>query len=69
MMTSMATTPTAELADLKLGDNGPLEVFVRAKRSQGHSWRSVASELNKATGGSVQVSYETLRIWFPDGAA
>lgn len=65
----MALTPTAELADLKLGDAGPLEQFVRTRRAEKRAWRLIARDLSDATDGAVDVSYETLRVWFPEDVA
>lgn len=63
---STPPTPTGRLADVLLGDNGPLERFVRSRRTNGRSWRLIARDLYEATGREVDVTYETLRSWFPD---
>lgn len=41
-----------------------IEVFVTSRRSTGRSWRRIGNDLRDATG--IDVSYETLRAWFPD---
>lgn len=64
----MASTPTAQLADLILGDDGPLETFVRSRRADGRAWRLIARDLYEATGQRIDVTYETLRSWYPDEA-
>lgn len=63
------TTPTLRLADLLLGEQGPLEQFVRQRRSNGRAWRLIARDLYEATNREVDVTYETLRSWFPDEPA
>jgi hypothetical protein len=64
----MATTHTAHrrLADILLGDDGPLEEFVRSRRGRGRAWRLIARDLYEATGHEVDLTHETLRGWFPD---
>ena len=62
----MASTPTAQLADLILGDAGPLEDFVRSRRAEGRAWRLIARDLYEVTGQRIDVTYETLRSWYPD---
>lgn len=64
----MASTPTAQLADLILGDDGPLEDFVRSRRATNRAWRLIARDLYEATGQRIDVTYETLRSWYPDEA-
>ncbi len=59
-------TPTERLADLLLGDQGPLERFVRTRRSEGRAWRLIARDLFEVTEREVDVTHETLRSWFPD---
>lgn len=58
-------TPLMELADIKLG--GELEPFVRSRRTEGRPWRLIAIDLRDATG--IDITDETLRVWFPDEAA
>lgn len=55
-------TPTHKLANALLGR--PLESWVRARRSEGMSWRLISFELWAATDKQVMVSFETLRSWF-----
>lgn len=62
-------TPSHRLADHLLGGDGPLESFVRTRRSDGRAWRLIARDLYDATDQQVDVTYETLRAWFPDVAA
>lgn len=62
-MTS-APTPTARLAEHLLGE--PVANFISSRRAEGHAWRIVARDLYEATGGQIDVTYETLRSWFPD---
>ena len=63
-MLATTQTPTHRLADLLLGDDGPLETFVRSRRPR--SWRLIARDLYEAT--NLDLTYETLRSWFPDEA-
>lgn len=56
---------TQRLADTLL--DGQLEEFVRSRRAKGRSWRLISRDLYEATG--VDVSYETLRVWFPEERA
>ena len=62
-------TPRHRLANLLLGDQGPLEEFVRIRRAEGRPWRLIARDLYEATDSEVDVTYETLRQWFPDDPA
>ena len=64
----MAThrTVTLRYADLLLGGDGSLERFVMSRRGQGMSWRLVERALYEATEGEIDVTFETLRPWFPD---
>lgn len=69
MMTGMPSptiTRTQRLADLLLGDAGPLEHFIRTRRAEGRAWRLIARDLYEATDHEIDVTYETLRSWFPD---
>lgn len=53
-----------QLADARLGADGPLGSFVRSRRAAGLSWRRIERDLLDRTG--VDVTGETLRTWFPD---
>lgn len=59
-------TPTHRLIDVRLGDAGPLEHFVRSRRAEGRSWRLIAQDLYEATHHEFSLTYSTLRTWFPD---
>ena len=67
-MQTTSQTPTHRLADLLLADAGPLERFVRERRARKpqRSWRLIARDLHDATGAEVDLTGETLRLWFPD---
>ena len=60
-------TPTQRLAALLLEQ--PLADYVATKRLDGQPWASIAADLSLDTGGAVDVSRETLRLWFGDKAA
>ncbi len=60
----MAATVTRRYADLLL--QGQLETFVRERRAQDRAWRLISRDLWEATGGELDITYETLRSWFPD---
>jgi hypothetical protein len=49
-----------------LAEHGPLETFVRSRREAGTAWRIVARELYEQTDKQIDLTYETLRSWFPD---
>ena len=59
-------TDRERLLDVLLADEGPTERFVRSRRSNGRAWRLIARDLYDHTGEDV--TYETLRSWFPDAA-
>ena len=61
---STTETPTQRLATLILGRD--LGSFVAERRAEGRAWRFVARDLYEATGGEIDVTYETLRSWYPD---
>lgn len=65
-MSTPPPTPTHRLADLLLGGPGSLESFVRERRDSGMAWRLVAREVYDATDQQIDLTYETLRTWFPD---
>lgn len=60
------STPLYRLADLLLADDGGLRAWVTQHRTAGLSWRKVEKALYDATGGEVDVTYQTLREWFPE---
>lgn len=62
----MEQTPTHRLADLLLAERGPLERFVRDRRAEGRSWRLITRDIYEATNNEIDLTYETLRQWFPD---
>lgn len=62
-----APTPTARLAEHILGES--VVDFIQARRAEGHAWRIVARDLYEATDGQIDVTYETLRSWYPDVVA
>lgn len=61
-MSQATTTPTQQLVDMQLG--GQLEDFVRSSRTAGRPWRRIERDLWEQHG--IEVTYETLRRWFPD---
>lgn len=64
-----AATPTEKLADVLLGDQGPVEDFVRSRRAAGRSWRLIARDLYDATDHQIDVTHETVRSWVRDEEA
>jgi hypothetical protein len=42
---------------------------VRERRERKRSWRLIARDLLTATDGEVDLTFETIRSWFPDEAA
>lgn len=63
----MAQTPTQRLAGMLLGM--PIHEWIEQRRSAGRSWRLVARDLYEATNGQIDVTHETVRVWFEDVAA
>lgn len=55
-------SPSRRLADVLL--DGGLDEFVIERRRAGRSWRLIARDLLEAT--NVDVTYETLRSWYPE---
>lgn len=47
--------------------DGGLAEYVTSRRKTGDSWRSIAADLRDKT--RTDVTHETLRSWFPEGAA
>lgn len=60
-------TPTQRLASILLGR--PLGGWIEERRNQGRSWRLIARDLYEATNAQVDVSHETLRLWYGRDAA
>jgi len=60
-------TPTQQLAGLLLGE--PVNKWISDRREAGVSWRAIAKELDHATNGQIDVTYETLRGWIERHAA
>lgn len=63
-MTAIPQTDRQRLLDLLLGDQGPIEHFVRSRRDQNRPWRLIARDLYEISGEDI--TYETLRSWYPD---
>lgn len=59
------STPTRRLADLLLVDVS-LDEFVASRRARGRAWRLIARDLWEATHGEIDVTFETLRQWYPE---
>lgn len=57
-------TPNRRLADLLVP--GGIENFVRSRRRAGRAWRLISRDLWEETAGELDITYETLRSWFPD---
>ncbi len=66
-MPNPTATDRERLLDVMLGEKGPTREFVRSRREQRRAWRLIARDLYEVTGEDV--TYETLRSWFPDEAA
>lgn len=64
---SRPVTATQRLATLLIGQD--VRDFIAERRTQGRAWRFIARDLYEATGGQVDVTYETLRGWHEDVAA
>ena len=66
----MKTEATANrrLADITLGR--PLDEYVAEKRTARPrwSWRLIAQQLSEDTDGDIQLSHQTLRLWFGENA-
>lgn len=59
-----ASTPTKQLATLALGDDVVAWVVTRRDAPANPSFRRIATELKHATGGVVDVTDETIRLWY-----
>lgn len=57
-------TPTQRLATVLLGEDLSQWVAERRDPAALHSWRLISDQLRKATNGQVDVTGETLRIWY-----
>jgi hypothetical protein len=55
-------TATQRLADHMLG--GKLAEYVTTRRAKGDSWRRISLDLRDDIG--LDVTYETLRSWYPE---
>ena len=66
MAVVQASTPKRRLADLLI--EGGLETFVADRRAAKDSWRSIALDLYKVTAGELDITPESLRLWFPQYA-
>lgn len=60
-------TPTQKLAGTILGK--PVMDWIADQRAAGESWRTIARNLHGQTGGLVDVTPETLRLWDMERAA
>lgn len=54
-------TPAMKLAGMILGQ--PVDQWIRDRRSEGQSWRTITTNLTAATNGQVDVEHETVRRW------
>ena len=59
-------TARQQLAAIILGKS--LSEYVNDKRIEGLAWRKIAKTLSTDTNGRVNVTHETLRIWYGDDA-
>lgn len=57
-------SPAHRLADVLLDQ--PLADYVADRRRDGASWRRISLDLRDDTDGQVDITYETLRAWFPE---
>lgn len=62
----MASSPNFRLADHLLEEG--IAAFVGDRRAAGRSWRLITRDVYEATDHQVDVTYETLRSWFPESA-
>jgi hypothetical protein len=51
-----------EAIEAKLGGPGALDDFVALRRTEGASWRTIATEISNRAGRTV--NHETLRLWY-----
>ena len=59
----MAPTPTQVLASLTLGSDVVAWAIAQRDRTPTPSYRTIATELRGLTGGHVDVTDETVRLW------
>lgn len=64
---SSSGTATQRLATILIGQD--VNEFIAERRNAGRAWRFIVRDLYEATGGQVDVTYETLRQWNSDAAA
>lgn len=55
---------THRYADVVL--DRPLADYVAERRGNGVSWRRISLDLRDDTDGEIDITYETLRAWFPE---
>lgn len=60
-MPTTSGTPTRRLAEHLMGE--PMTDYIARRRAEGRSWRLIARDVREATGGQVDVTYETIRSW------
>ncbi len=60
------STPSRQLADLLL--DGGIDDFVATRRAgdRPRAWRLIARDIWEATDGKLDLTYETLRSWYPE---
>ena len=61
-----SATPTRRLADILLGRDLAEYVDERRSTEPPTSWRRIARSVYEDTNGEIDVTAETLRLWFPD---
>lgn len=57
-------SPLYRLADVLLEDEGGVAAYVAKLRGEGVSWRRIELALHDTY--DIDVSYQTLRDWFPE---
>jgi hypothetical protein len=60
-------TATRRLAEQLLGGEDALEEFIKSRRAEGRAWRLIERDLYETI--DLDITYETLRVWFPDAAS
>lgn len=56
-------SPTYQLADMLVREQGGIRAFILSRRADGVAWRRIARDLYMATDTRIDVAHETLRIW------